>query len=134
MIRKPNRANEWQLWYFASKDAGVAHTLSRHFFWSENILWKEDIGNRQVSIFLSERDLIVDTSRIREYLLGLEKSTESPECKAMDVSGKVASVRCKLKRSPNVVWCTGLDHGQIFDSKTWRMHLVNEITQRRIVE
>ncbi|KAF2185779.1 hypothetical protein K469DRAFT_726555 [Zopfia rhizophila CBS 207.26] len=133
-VRKPNRANEWQLWYFASKDVGVAHTLSRHFFWSENILWKEDFANRQVTIFLSERDLIVDTSRIREYLLGLEKSTESPECKSVHVNDQVAPVRCKLKRSPNVVWCTGLDHGQIFDSKTWRMHLVNEITQRRIVE
>ena len=27
--RPPKRANEWQLWYFASTDQGVAHTLGR---------------------------------------------------------------------------------------------------------
>ncbi|KAH9892200.1 hypothetical protein F4778DRAFT_329883 [Xylariomycetidae sp. FL2044] len=41
--RKPRRANEWQLWYFASMDAGVAHCLGRHFFWKENIAWREDL-------------------------------------------------------------------------------------------
>jgi pimeloyl-ACP methyl ester carboxylesterase len=28
-VRAPTGANEWQLWYFASKDPGVAHTLGR---------------------------------------------------------------------------------------------------------
>ena len=31
-IRAPKATNEWVLWYFASKDPGVAHTLGRHFF------------------------------------------------------------------------------------------------------
>lgn len=28
-VRPPKGANEWQLWFFASKDPGVAHTLGR---------------------------------------------------------------------------------------------------------
>ena len=41
--RQPRRANEWLLWYFASMDPGVAHCLGRHFFWKDNIAWKEDL-------------------------------------------------------------------------------------------
>ncbi|KAF9267068.1 hypothetical protein L218DRAFT_895241 [Marasmius fiardii PR-910] len=35
--------NEWQLWYFASRDLEVAYTLSRRFFWESIVLWKEDL-------------------------------------------------------------------------------------------
>jgi pimeloyl-ACP methyl ester carboxylesterase len=35
--RKPERANEHQLYYFASMDCSVSNTLSRHFFWSETM-------------------------------------------------------------------------------------------------
>lgn len=44
-LRKPVRANEWQLWYFASKDPSIAHTLGRHLFWSECVLWRSQIEN-----------------------------------------------------------------------------------------
>ena len=66
--RLPKMANEHQLWYFASMDMGVSHTLARHFFWSENILWKEDIGDRNLTISLSGRDLIVDTTSVGRYM------------------------------------------------------------------
>ena len=36
-------AAAWQLWYFASRDADVARTLFRTFFWTEGGIWKEDI-------------------------------------------------------------------------------------------
>jgi hypothetical protein len=114
-IRRPKTANEWQLWYFASKDAGVAHTLSRHFFWSENILWKEDLANRHATIFLSDRDLLVDTSQVCAYLLGLKKYEEK-DAALPDQDGKQLEV----------VWCTDLDHGQLFDSKKWKGRLLNE--------
>lgn len=42
-VRKPARANEWQLWWFASKDPQVARTLGRHLFWSECVLWRDEI-------------------------------------------------------------------------------------------
>jgi len=66
--RKPRRANEHQLYYFASMDMGVSHTLSRHFFWSENILWKEDLDGRNVTVSLSGKDLIVDTESVGKYM------------------------------------------------------------------
>jgi pimeloyl-ACP methyl ester carboxylesterase len=66
--RRPKMANEHQLWYFASMDMGVSHTLARHFFWSENILWKEDIGDRNLTVSLSGRDLIVDTNSVGRYM------------------------------------------------------------------
>jgi pimeloyl-ACP methyl ester carboxylesterase len=66
--RKPQRANEHQLYYFASMDMGVSHTLARHFFWSENILWKEDLEGRNVTVCLSGKDLIVDTESVGRYM------------------------------------------------------------------
>jgi hypothetical protein len=49
-------------------DMGVSHTLSRHFFWNENVLWKRDLGGRKVTVSLSGRDLIVDTEAVGRYL------------------------------------------------------------------
>lgn len=66
--RLPKEANEHQLYYFASMDPGVSHTLSRHFFWNENILWKKDLGGRNVTVSLGGRDLIVDTEAVGRYL------------------------------------------------------------------
>lgn len=66
--RKPRQANEHQLHYFASMDMGVSHSLSRCFFWSENVLWKHDIGNHSITVSLAERDLIVDTKAVGSYL------------------------------------------------------------------
>lgn len=66
--RQPKRANEHQLYYFASMDMGVSHTLSRHFFWNENVLWKKDFGDRRVTVSLGGRDLIVNTEAVGTYL------------------------------------------------------------------
>lgn len=66
--RIPYHANEWQLFYFASMDMGVSHALSRHFFWSENVLWKHDLEGRDITVSLSSDDLIVDTLSCGRYL------------------------------------------------------------------
>jgi hypothetical protein len=50
-------------------DMGVSHALARHFFWSQNILWKEDIGDRNLTVSLSGRDLIVDTESVGRYMV-----------------------------------------------------------------
>ncbi len=47
--RWPRTANEWQLWYFASMDLGVAEGLGRHFFWRENIIWREELSTLHTS-------------------------------------------------------------------------------------
>jgi pimeloyl-ACP methyl ester carboxylesterase len=72
--RKPKEANEHQLYYFASMDMGVSHTLSRHFFWNENVLWKKNMAGRKVTVSLSGQDLIVNTEAVGRYLTRDSKS------------------------------------------------------------
>ncbi|KAF4977131.1 hypothetical protein FZEAL_6319 [Fusarium zealandicum] len=113
--RKPKMANEWQLWYFASTDPGVALCLGRFFFWRENILWKEDLlasrdGSlkRNVAVSLSGRDLIVDTAAVADYL-GVG-------------SGETGGVE--------VVSFPRLDHAQVFDDPPSRERVVKMIRSR----
>ena len=65
VYRTPKTANEWQLWYFASRDPDIARALARHFFWAESILWKEDLKGRKVGVTLSGRDQIVDAEEFQ---------------------------------------------------------------------
>ncbi|KAF5539740.1 alpha beta hydrolase fold family [Fusarium napiforme] len=123
--RKPRRANEWQLWYFASTDPGVALCLGRHFFWRENILWKEDLlgtqsdGHhaRHVAVTLSGRDLIVDTTAVAEYLgvdLGIGRN------------GMVA----ESHNGVEVVMFPKLDHAQVFDDRLSRESVIQMVRSR----
>ena len=106
------RANEYQLYYFGSKDMGVSHTLSRRFFWSENILWKHDIKDRPVTVSLSGKDLIVDTDAVRRYLTGKNGPLDSE-------SSPVENGRTMRWKSNglDVLWFDDLDHAQVFDLK-----------------
>jgi hypothetical protein len=130
-IRKPQTAGQWQLWYFASKDAGVAHTLGRRFFWFENILWKEDIADRRATVFLSERDLLVNTSQVRAYLLGVDDYADS-QPKAITSNGNGNVFDEKTKGRVSVVWGSGLDHGQVFETRHWRGRLLDEVNKLSI--
>ena len=97
---------------------GVAHTLARTFFWSENILWKKDITERQVTVFLSGSDSIVNAPLVRAYLGdGAEEGQQIVKLLDNPLDGG------RL----NVVFCENLDHGQIFDLKVWRMRLLDEV-------
>ncbi|KAI0160604.1 hypothetical protein GGR57DRAFT_499284 [Xylariaceae sp. FL1272] len=152
--RKPTEANEWLLWYFASMDPGTAHCLGRHFFWKENIAWKEDLlakvakpsargsadsdsssdefSSRNVAVCLSERDLIVDTAAVLQYLMGGKDWASSDE------EGKRAlSHRLGLNHFKNddieVLWFPGLDHAQVFDYRTAQDRLT-ELTRRLCVK
>lgn len=103
--RKPARANEHQLYYFASTDMSVAHTLSRHFFWSENILWKDEIKQRRVTAVLSGRDIIVDPESVGRYLSGTrpdEGGWKHQQWRGQDM---------------DILWFEDLDHAQVFDSE-----------------
>ncbi|KAI1264854.1 hypothetical protein F5Y18DRAFT_436281 [Xylariaceae sp. FL1019] len=159
--RKPTEANEWLLWYFASMDPGTAHCLGRHFFWKENIAWKEDLlvkmgkplaqgnaGNgsyparfrsRNVAVCLSERDLIVDTPTVLQYLMG-GKDWASPGEEAKrtfsqngSVSPQEQQYRLGLNHFKNdgieVLWFPGLDHAQTFDYQNAQDRLT-ELTRR----
>ncbi|KAI1122485.1 hypothetical protein F5Y10DRAFT_74977 [Nemania abortiva] len=143
--RKPRRANEYLLHYFASSDPGVAHCLGRHFFWKDNIAWKEDLiqimnspsadggsddtvqskklGLRRVAVCLAERDLIVDTPTVLRYLLNDEDWVSAGRVLEGNDSVGIRQPVTKRRRdrsegdSIEVVWFDGLDHAQVFDRK-----------------
>ncbi|KAF5543628.1 alpha beta hydrolase fold family [Fusarium mexicanum] len=123
--RQPRRANEWQLWYFASTDPGVALCLGRHFFWRENILWKEDLlgtqsdGHpaRHVAVTLSGRDLIVDTTAVAEYL-------------GVDLGNGRSGVVAESHNGVEVVMFPKLDHAQVFDDRVSRESVIQMVRSR----
>ncbi|KAK4172081.1 hypothetical protein QBC36DRAFT_338695 [Triangularia setosa] len=128
--RPPQKANEWQLWYFASMDLGVGEGLGRHFFWRENILWKEDLvkkRGRRVAVVLSGRDLIVDTGTVAKYLACEEGDwTESQD----DRWGTVGEMK-KIKTGDGIeiLWFPELDHAQVFEQET-DYKVVGEVVRR----
>lgn len=117
VYRKPRTANEWQLWYFASRDADVARALGRHFFWEENIIWKEDILDKRVGVVLSGRDQIVDSHEVWRYL------TEETEF----VTGW-------KKDNLEVLFYPELDHAQVFDTDDRRRPMVEMVTKFTVEE
>ena len=117
-VRKPRQANEYQLYYFGSMDMGVSHTLARHFFWTENILWKDEIGDRRTTVVLGGRDIIVDTDAVGRYVSEGEKSVEA------GVHWKHREWRGK---GLDLLWFEELDHAQVFDAKRNRKLLVNVV-------
>jgi len=111
IYRAPRTTNEWQVWYFASRDPDTARTLSRHFFWQENILWKEDIEGRRVTISLAGRDQIIGAQEVWKYLTGEE------------ILGKWKKDKLEMLFFPD------LDHAAVFDTTTRRKPLL-EVVRR----
>ncbi|KAM3497867.1 hypothetical protein MY10362_008792 [Beauveria mimosiformis] len=104
--RPPRTAAEWQLWYFASTDVGVATVLGRHFFWRDNIVWKEDLlrlpggGRRKVTVSLAAEDIIVNAPAVAQYL-------EEPKDAVADGT---------TEPEVGLLWFPKLDHAQVFDT------------------
>ncbi|KAL8680854.1 MAG: hypothetical protein Q9186_002973 [Xanthomendoza sp. 1 TL-2023] len=118
--RQPVEANEHQLYYFASMDMGVAHALSRRFFWQDNILWKHELGGRRVTIVLAGKDLIVNTHAVGQYLAGDEhKTSQGTDWRRWEWKGT----------GLDIIWHNDLDHAQVFDTKPDYSQLV-EVVRR----
>lgn len=154
LYRPPQHANEHELYYFACTDPGVAHSLARHFFWTNIILWREDlarIGHHEddtprVAIVLSGSDIIVNAPAVWTYLTGLPVPSET-DCAPSrpfvpPVPHKDALMPVVCGPSPNVVaaYLGGLDHAQMFLTETsWRglieiVERVSAVTNRAIEE
>ena len=135
VYRKPKTANQWQLWYFASRDIGVSHTFSRHFFWSDNILWKKDLEGRKVAVLLSGEDQIVNTREVWKYLTGQKHSepTETWEDITVRLQYRIISYTHLHQGYLNVLWYKGLDHAQIFDTPERRKPAVDLLEDLRIM-
>ena len=115
VYRKPRTANEWQLWYFTSRDIGIAHALARHFFWAENILWKEELEGLPCGIVLAGRDSVLDAKEVWRYLTGRSEAVDE-------------WVESKM----TVRWLEELDHSQVFRTKERREPIV-KLLQRFVV-
>jgi len=113
VYRRPRSANEWQLWYFASRDMGISHTLSRHFFWGDNLIWRDDLvgDGRKSCVALSESDQIMPSAEVRRYLTRQDEPIF--EWRNEDFI---------------VLFYRGLDHAQIFERKPRRAPLIRIIS------
>ncbi|KAM0714777.1 hypothetical protein Q7P37_009241 [Cladosporium fusiforme] len=138
-VRQPRRANEWQLWYFASKDPGVAHALGQRFFWSQKVMWKNDVDNlirdgKRLTVSLAGKDLIVNYEAVKRYLVysgtnqaggydnhkdeeSLSSSSAENSWRPKEWSGNGLEVLCFEQ----------LDHGQAFDKAITRARLVRAV-------
>ncbi|KAJ5642230.1 hypothetical protein N7490_006651 [Penicillium lividum] len=133
IARRPARANEYQLWYFGSKDTGVAHTLARRFSWIDNIIWKEDLGikaeknqeeGRNVTVVLSGQDLIVDAETVGQYLM----SSSSEARTAEKEETRAWKNRSWIGYGLDVLWYEQLDHAQVFDFENTRRPVIKVIS------
>lgn len=91
----------------------VSHTLARHFFWADNILWKEDLKGHNVTVSLAGRDLIVDTETVGKYLAGVDLRSEESAWKNKDWVGL----------DLEILWFPTCDHAQVFERKETRKRL-----------
>lgn len=143
-VRPPVRANEWELWYFASKDPQIAHTLGRHFFWSENVLWRDQIDhlmtncNMRLTASLSSDDLIVNTHAVRAYLavrdlpnpVLIEDVTGHKQIQLQTHSPSATEKAIKWRGAGlEVLWWDGYDHAGVFDTKEDRAKLVEVLVE-----
>ena len=147
---QPRHANEWLLWYFSSREPDTARALSRHFFWFESILFREDVlgatsgGGRgstspaagkqgkkrpmPVTVSLSGRDQIVDARAVRAYLTG----TKDPEEEEANPGGKG---RAGLPPSRweqdglEVLYFPELDHATVVDTPIDRAPLLGALSR-----
>ena len=87
--------------------------MLRCFFWSENILWKEDMQGHRLTVSLAGRDLIVDTDAVGRYL-------------SKDQDGNWRN-RIWKGQELDLLWFEELDHAQVFDSRRNREILVGVI-------
>ncbi|KAF0328023.1 hypothetical protein GQ607_004854 [Colletotrichum asianum] len=157
--RQPKRANEWQLWYFASTDPGVAHCLGRYFFWRENVIWAEELAGhhpeleqaartdgstsngrtatRKITVCLSGQDLIVDSHAVAKYLA--DGKSSDPACaqgeekqgrrNAAGVAGLGSEHRYSAGSGIDVLWFPHRDHAQVFDSVRDRGRIVDVVRE-----
>ena len=125
-------------------DPGVAHTLGRHFFWTENVLWRDRImelvqNGTRITTSLASKDLIVNTEAVGTYLS--EHQVPDPVL-SEDKDGRLSMElqqpkpsACHWKHRPwrgsglDVMWWEGLDHAQVFDQQDTRAKLIDVLVE-----
>ncbi|KAF9524466.1 hypothetical protein CPB83DRAFT_909896 [Crepidotus variabilis] len=142
-------AAAWQLWYFASRDADIARTLFRTFFWTEGGIWREEIAafmagssrKHNMTVFLGGLDQVIPAEGIRRYLTRQDRWSERWSGQVDQHDGQldiVESLREGGTRTASedggildVFFNPKLDHAVLFDDARWTVPLV-EVVQRYI--
>ncbi|KDQ12734.1 hypothetical protein BOTBODRAFT_34194 [Botryobasidium botryosum FD-172 SS1] len=79
VYKSPTNAMEVLARYFVGSELGIANSIQRHFDWTSNLLWFEEIPNgldpHRAMFFLGGKDAILNAQNIRRYLssVGVEK-------------------------------------------------------------
>lgn len=118
--RPPTNANHWLYWFFVSNEPGIAWFLGRGFYWSENILWTDQLpssrdGTDEVktTVFLSEDDMIVDIPSVWSYLTETSIPPVQTDGKPGDklVHLSTTATTPNVRRHRTVLWRgPGMDH------------------------
>jgi len=114
LSRPPSGTMEHVIWYFSGKDPLVRHTLQRRLFWIENVLWKDELRNRDVTVALGGKDAVVNSPTVRKYLLGSREwgGNESWKGNGLDL-----------------VWFEGFNHAEMFDWRSSRRMLAEVLRE-----
>ncbi|KAL8998554.1 MAG: hypothetical protein Q9169_002394 [Polycauliona sp. 2 TL-2023] len=123
MRRAPKTANQHQLYYFASTDMGIAHTLARCTFWAESILWKEELGGRRCTVVLGAKDIVVAAEEVGRYLTREEGVSAVDDRRRRDGDDGWKKQGWKGK-GIDVLWFEENDHGEIIDTSEGREVLI----------
>lgn len=107
------------LYYFASQDMMISHTLARQFFWSHLILFKDDLPpDMPLTVTLGGRDLIVPTEEVWKHLTSTS-ITATLRKEDGDTQWEEDSLR--------IIWFDKLDHAGVFASHSLRRGIAEEI-------
>jgi pimeloyl-ACP methyl ester carboxylesterase len=124
LYRHPRKASEWQLYYFACMDMCVAHSITRRFDWSENVMWKDDMKGRIMTVALADEDIVMDTLALQKYLVN-DDELKTRTYNAKDLLEKDCIKRIHRSKEDekgvDIIWYEGLNHAEIWDSaKDWK--------------
>ena len=68
VYRKPQLLSEWAIHLYVATELAVARMLHRHFVWTDNIVWAEQLPAPTL-VVLSEADAIVPSPAVHTYLM-----------------------------------------------------------------
>lgn len=75
MYRAPQTPTQLLTHYFVARELYIAHSLSRNFFWYQNLLWPEEV-TMPALVVLSGFDSIVPAHSVRRYLMAYKHKHE----------------------------------------------------------
>ena len=74
VYRIPYKLGHLYMYYFVCRELGISYVISRHFWWTQNNLFLEQIPsktneNLRTYVLLSGRDCIVNVDLVKNYLI-----------------------------------------------------------------